>query len=332
MRHWVIVAGVLLALGGSTFTVPARAAPPADRCQADASFLRASGAVQTRAVPYFVEVELTLQNKTETGIRVDPSRFTLVPDQGDPVFPATPDQVVYALAGSGSPTVGFVGFWGGWGGWRSSFGIAVGGTVPLNVPARTIEARILRGGELAPGASVKGSIYFKPASWPARFTLVLDGLTLSSGQGYQPVELRNCQMSFRPSEPPVAAVPPPPGARTLVLNARAEAGPVVVNVSRAEFTRQATTLTVVVENSAGEDADLFVAIGQARLVDSAGSAYAVRMLRSDLPDRVGARSQGQGRLVFEPLPIPPAVTSAVLTIPGVRVAAETYDLRLDLRF
>ncbi len=330
MRWSVMVVSILLALGGPISAASAQTTPSTLRCRADAPFLSAAGTVHTRALPYFVEVELTLLNKTQGGIRIDPWRFALVPDQGDPVSPASPEQVVYALGGPGPLNVGLFGFFGG--GRGSSFGVAVGGAVPLNLSARTIDARILRAGELASGASLRRSVYFRPASWPAQFTLLLDGLAVSSGAGLPPIELRNCQMSFRPSEPPVAVTPPPLGARTIVLSARADTGPVAVSVSSVEFTRQATTLTVVVENSAEVDADLFVAIGETRLVDNTGKAYAVRMLRSDLPDRVGSRSQGRGRLVFEPLPIPPAVISAALTIPGVRVGAEAYDIRLDLRF
>jgi hypothetical protein len=325
-----MVVSILLVLGGPISAASAQATPSTLRCRADATLLSVAGTVHTRALPYFVEVELTLLNKSQAGIRIDPWRFVLVPDQGDPVPPVSPDQVVYALGGPGPLNVGYFGVF--WGGWGNSIGVAVGGAVPLNLSARAIEARILRPGELAAGASLKGSVYFRPASWPSQFTLLLDGLAVSPGAGLPPVELRNCQMPFRPSEPPVVLTPPPPGARTIALSARADAGPIVVSVSGVEFTRQATTLTMVVENSAEVDADLFVAIGEARLTDDAGKTYAVRMLRSSLSDRVAPRDQSRGTLVFEPLPIPSTPTSAVLTMTGVRVAGAQYDIRLDLRF
>jgi hypothetical protein len=56
------------------------------------------------------------------------------------------------------------------------------------------------------------------------------------------------------------------------------------------------------------------------------------MLRSTLPDRVGARDQVRGQLVLEPLPLEPAATSLVLTMPGARVGDAVYDLRVDLLF
>jgi hypothetical protein len=39
-----------------------------------------------------------------------------------------------------------------------------------------------------------------------------------------------------------------------------------------------------------------------------------------------------GRLVFEPLPLPPTVRSATLTLPGVSVGDAAYDITLELRF
>ncbi len=326
MRLTVIVVSVLLALGGPISAASAQVGPTAPRCQADAAALSAAGVVYTRAVPYFIEVELILLNKSQGGIRLDPGRFVLQPDQGDLVAPASRDQVIYALRGPSGVNLGVFGIF-----WSGSVGVGVS-AYPLDLSARTIDARILKAGELAPGATLKGSVFFRPATWPARFSILLDGLAGESGAGLPSVELRNCQMPFRPSEPPVVLSPPPPGARTIAVSARADAGPIVVSVSSVEFNRLATTLTVTVENSAEMEADLFTAIGETRLVDNTGKAYLVRMLRSDLPDRVGPRSQSRGRLVFEPLPVPPEVSSAQLTIPGVRVAAETYDIRIDLRF
>ncbi|MGH7185328.1 MAG: hypothetical protein ACREIB_03485, partial [Pseudomonadota bacterium] len=153
-----------------------------------------------------------------------------------------------------------------------------------------------------------------------------------SGTALPQVVLQTCRMPFRPSEPPVVVGAIPTGARWMAVSARAEAGPIAVTVSNIEFTRLATTVTVAVENAADADADLFTAIGDARMIDSAGRRYTVRMLPSDLPDKVSARSRGRGRLVFDPLPIPPAVNAATLAIPGVRVGAATYDISIDLRF
>ncbi len=296
------------------------------RCQVDASLLSAAGTVQSRALPAFVEVELTLVNKTQGRLRMDPRRFALIPDRGDPVAPASPEQVIDALQNPAPVGLGIFGFFS-----IGSVGVAIGAW-SLDLWTRTIDARILRAGDLAPGATVRGSVYFRPASWPAQFTLALDGLALESGTGLPRVELQRCQMPFRPSEPLAVLSPLPTAMRTISLSARADAGPLSVGISNIEFTRFATTLAIVVENAAEADADMFTAIGEARLVDNMGNSYAVRILPSDLPHRVVARSLSRGRLVFEPLPIPPAVSSAVLTIPGVRIADAAYDLKIDLRF
>jgi hypothetical protein len=197
---------------------------------------------------------------------------------------------------------------------------------------RAVDARILKSGELAPGASFSGSVFFAPAAWPAQFALTLDGLTAPSGTGLPPVVLQQCRMPFRPNEPPVAFNSISAGARSIAVTARGVAGPIAVNVSNVEFTRLATTVIVDVENAADAEADLFTAIGEASVTDAAGRRYAVRMLPSDLPDKVAARGRGRGRLVFEPLPIPPAVSAATLAIPGVRVGAAAYDLKIELRF
>jgi len=317
---------VVLILCSSVAPSLAQVGPAAAPCRVDTFLVSAAGTVKTRALPYFVEVELTLTNKSQIDLRVDPGRFTLLPDRGEPVTPAGRAQVIEALRNPSPVNVGFFGFFS-----IGSVGVAVG-AYPLDLAARTVDGRILKSGELAPGASMSGSVFFAPAAWPAQFTLSLDGLTTPSGTGLPAVVLQQCRMPFRPTEPPVAFNSIPAGARSIAVSVRGEAGPIAVNVSSVEFTRLATTFTIEVENAADADADLFVAIGDARVTDAAGKRYAVRMLPSDLPDKVAARGRGRGRLVFEPLPIPPAVNTATLVIPGVRVGATAYDISLDLRF
>jgi hypothetical protein len=322
----LLIALIMLAnLAGPVPLLRAQTPATAARCRTDSVQVKAAGAVQSRALPYFVEVQLTITNKTQETMRVDPGRFVLRPDRGDPVRPASAGDVVYALRAPASPSVGAFGIF-----VFGSVGVGVG-VGPIDLSARAIEARMLRAGDLVSGATVRGSVYYRPAAWPGEFTVTLDGLTASSGAGPAPVELRGCQMPFRPSQPPVVYAVPP-GARTFDLDARGVAGPIALSVSGAEFTRQATTLTVAVDNSASAEASLFVAIGDAQLVDHAGKVYTVRMLRSDLPDRAAGHGQIRGRLVFEPMPVPPQVTSAVLRLPGVQVLDSKYDLTVDLRF
>jgi hypothetical protein len=295
-------------------------------CRVDGPVVSADGTVRSRALPYFLEIELTVTNRLPGRLRLDPMRFVLVPDQGDPVGAAAPDQVVSVLRSPSPAYLDLAGVV-----WTGSVAIGVG-VGPIDLQARAIEARMLKPGDVASGASVRGSIYFGPAAWPAQFTLSLDGLAGESSAALPPAELRGCQMPYRPSQPPVVVSPVPAAPRTFLISARATAGPVAVSVSKVEFARHATTVSVAVENGAAVDADLFVAIGQAELVDGAGRAYAVRMLRSDLADRVAAGGQVRGILVFDPLPMPAGKVSAVLLMPGVRVAGATYDIRIDLQF
>jgi hypothetical protein len=321
----VIVVAVLVLLGELSTTALAQAPSPA-RCRAESAALSAAGVVQPRALPHFVEVELTLQNKAAGPIRIDPGRVTLVPSEGLPVAPASKDDVIQTLRSPSPAYVDVFGFF-----TIGSVGVGVG-VGPIDLQARAIESRLLRAAELAPGASMKGSVYFRPASWPAQFAVVLDGLATSAGTALPPLELRNCELPVRPLTPPTSRAPLLPVTRTISTRARAEAGPLAVSVSSIELTRLATTLTVTVENTSATEASLFVAIGQAQLVDADGKTYAIRILRSDLPERVGPRSQSMGRLVFEPLPVDLAVTSVTLTMPGLAVDDTSYDLRIDLRF
>jgi hypothetical protein len=322
-RRLVAAFAALALLGG--LTTPAQGQATA-RCRAEHAALQAVGTVQPRALPHFVEVELTLVNNAPEPIRIDPERFTLVPDEGIAVSPANRADVIQALQSPTPVSVDILGFFS-----IGSVWVSVGlGSIDLR--ARAIESRLLRAAELAPGASVRGSVYYRPAAWPAQFTLLLEGLTAASGTPLPRLELRNCTMPVRPLAPPASAGPLPPPARTIPMTVRVETGPLAVSVSSVEVTRLATSLTVTVENTASTEASLFVAIGQAQLVDASGKTYAIRMLPSDLPDRVGPRGQARGRLVFEPLPQNPAVTSASLLLPGIRVGDAVHDLRVDLRF
>jgi len=323
MRTLATVVATLVLLGGQGTSVQAQA--PALPCRADHASLSAAGAVQPRALPHFIEIELTLQNHGPAPIRIDPARFVFQPDTGHRVAPASKDDVINALHRPSSVSVGVAGFI-----TMGAVGISIG-VGPFDLQVRTIETRLLRPMEVASGAIVRGSLYFRPASWPAQFSLVLEGLSTPSGDALPVLTLQPCAMPVRLlGSPGLVTLPAAP--RTIAMSARAATGPLVVSVSSIELTRLATTLSVTVENAAGTEASLFVAIAQAQLVDAEGKVYAVRMLRSDLPDRVGPRSQTRGRLVFEPLPLEPGAAPVTLTLPGARVGDDVYDLQVDLRF
>ncbi len=327
-----LIASVLIsacAFLGLTAGASAQSGPPSPFCRSDADFLTATATVLQRGVPAFLEVEVALQNKTQGRIHFDPRRFVLAPDQGEPVSPLTLEQAKRAVRDPGQQIFGFLAF--------GIFGVAQATQVQDHW-AREVEARFFRPGELPPGGVVKGSVHFIPNPRLTLFALRLEGLTAESGERLATVHVPNCLLPPRlaapaASTPTSAPAPSPtPAARVIVLTARASIGPVVVSVSNVEFARDATALTVMIENTGATEADIFSAVGDATLMDNTGKSYAVRMLRTDLADQVGPHAQIRGRLAFEPLPLPPAVTSATLTLPGIRVGDEVYEIKIPLRF
>ena len=203
---------------------------------------------------------------------------------------------------------------------------------------KQVEVRFLKAGDVPPGAVAKGSVYFVPNPALTQFSLRLDGLTTELGERLTSPQLTNCLLPPRPVAPGPAAAQaaPTPAATTEVrrvaLNARAAAGPVMVSVSGVEFSRDATVLTMTIQNSGDVEAELFNAVGNATLTDNTGKSYAARFLRSEVPDRVAPRGQIEGRLAFEPLPLPPAVNAALLTMSEIRVGNEIYEVKVQLRF
>jgi len=318
----VVLICALLVLG-LTAGASAQSGPPGPPCQVEVEFLTTTAAVQQRGIPYFIEVEFILLNRSQAKIQLDPGRFTLVPDQGAPATPLTLEQAVKAVRNPAQQFWGFVLF----------------GVVGLAVNAHTqerwakeVEARYLKAAQLAPGEIAKGSMYFKPIRM-TRFDLRLEGFSTETAAPLTPVQLTGCQMPARPGQPATdpTASPTPPATRMLTLAARATSGPVALAVSNVEFTREATVLTVTVENAAEAEANLYNALGETTLTDNTGKIYEMRMLRSDLVDRVPPRGQVRGRLVFEPLPFPPTITSAVLTMRAIQVGDDAYEIKVELR-
>ena len=253
---------------------------------------------------------------------MDPARIEIIPDHGDRMAPLTVEQAVQAVRNPSQRLVGVL-----------LFGV-VGYLANRDTQerwAKEVEARILRSGELPPGAPVKGSVYFKPNPKMTQFALSLGGMSVESGDSLTAAAVANCQVPTRSS----ASAPSPrptPTVRAVALSARAAAGPVTLAVSNAQFTDDLTALTIAIENTADVEANLFSAIGSATLTDSKGRSYPVRMLRSDLAERVGPRSRIQGTLAFEPMPVSPPAASAVLTIPEIRVGSDVYEIKTELRF
>jgi hypothetical protein len=308
---------VLLGHGALASAQPSTAST-AD-CQAENNFVAIAGIVHVRA-PYFVEVELSVHNKSAAALWIDPARITLVPDDGRPIATASSDQVVHAPRGSAPVYIDATGII-----VSGSFAIGVG-IGPIDLRGRTLEARFLRAQSIPGDARQAGSVYFNPKAWPARFDLAVNGLRLGAGASLPALSLRGCVLRHIPKVPPQPLAQPIPSARRIEVAAQATRGPVTMKVSAVELGRFATTLTVAIENASDREMDLFTAYGHTRLVDDAGASYALHILRSDLAERVPARGTIHGRLVFEPIPldrVPPKVT---LALPGLRVGGLIHDL------
>ena len=311
----LIILGILAVPIGA-LAQPAPARPTA--CSSASDLLAVTATVRPpRAV---LEIELTLRNSSPAPIRINPDHFALFNDQGEQAAPLSADQARQLMRNPALDLWGW--FWFGTSG--SEVGIGVGVT---NQASQEVDLRILRTVDLAPGATLRGSAYFRsPHPQVNLFILSLDGLSAGTGTILAPVRL-TCEV------PKAAATSGAAGAAKLVpLNARATAGPVVIAASGISFAKDFTTLMVSVENGAAVEAGLFAALLDAQLTDDGGRTYAVQVMRSDLPDRVPARGIVRGRLVFEPLPFPPVLRSARLTLPEIRVGEALYEITLDLHF
>ncbi len=318
MRPTVLVLTIAVLLAG--LAVPsgasAQSVPRATTCARSAAMLNVTATVRPpRAV---LEIDVELQNRSEDRVRIDPSRIALFSDRGEQSAPLSEDQVRQLIR---HPALDlWAWFW--IGSSSSEFGVGVGLSGVGSLPA---DLRSLPATDLLPGATLHGSVYFRtPHPGVDLFVLSFSGLTTGTSAVSASIDL-------------ICEVPKPAGAtsgraRIVAPAARAVSGPVTAGVSAVSFSADATTLVLSVENSATVEANLFAAMADARLRDDRGGTYAVRMIRSDLPDRVPARGTVRGRLVFDPLPFPPLVRTVRLTLPGIRVGDALYEIALDLNF
>lgn len=307
---------VLLVLAVSG--VAAQPAPgPRNTCAADSDFLGVTATV-FHPIP-ILEIQVGLENRSAGKLRVEPGMFAMTSAQTGRVSPLTLEQAKEVLQNPAQVLAGLLLF----------------GLVGLfaNVESQKrwtayAETTLFRAADLPPGASARGSLFFRPTLSMTQLTLALEGLTSEAGEPLPPL-VTNCRVPSQTAQPtPVATAE----ARTYVMTARATAGPITLRVQNAEFAREATTLTVSVENAGDVEANLFNAIADARLADSGGKTYTIRTLRSDLSDRIPPLSGAKGRLVFEPLPLPPTVKAATLTVPEIRVGEAVYTIIAELRF
>src|SRR3989304_6098686 len=159
-----------------------------------------------------LEIELPLRNASPAPIRIDPARFALFNDQGEQFAPLSAEQARQLIRNPALDLWGW--FWFGTSG--SEVGIGVGVTTRAS---QEVDLRILRAVDLAPGATLRGSVYFRsPHPQVNLFILSLDGLTGGADTPLAPARL-TCD------GPRAAATSGAAGAAKLVpLNARAAAG------------------------------------------------------------------------------------------------------------
>jgi hypothetical protein len=313
---------LVLIVGSLLLTQPFRVGGQESRapvpCQAESAGLTILAAVRQR-VPYVFEIELTIRNGSAAIVRLDPAGLVLVPDRGAPVKPLTLDQTIQPIRAPISVGVSWLAVFG-------SFGIFVN-VDSQELLIRDVEARFLSPAPVAPGATLKGSAYFRPQLELTQFDLLVDELTMPSGEPLAALLLRTCPVPGRTAGSRPAGAPPE--GRAAAPNARGAAGPFAATVRGVLLTADATTISVSLENGGAVEGRLFNALADARLTDQLGRVYPVRMLRSDVPDRVAPGGSVHGRLVFAPLPLAPTTRGATLTLPGVAAGDAAYDLNVE---
>ena len=312
-----LVAAGAVAQPATPVPQPPRPPGPTHTCQGESEAFSLSAEIMGAGAVN--EARVTLQNKTQGPIVFDPARVVFDSAQVGQFAPLTVEQPREAIRNPIFPLAGFLQF--------GLFGL-------LNMAAwqdqwiKYVDATIIKRQDVAPGGSLRGSLFFRHNLNLSVFTLTVEVLAGDPPQPLLPLRIEGCRIPGRP----VPAATPTPRVKVFATRARAVAGPLAVSVSAAEFDPEFTALVVAIENGADAEANLFNAIADAQLVDNTGKSYTIRVLRSTVPERIAPRATAQGRLVFEPLPVPPAVAAATLILPGVRVGEATYELKVEVRF
>lgn len=286
-------------------------APVSPTCLAESSGISAAAAVSLTQT--FLIFDIMLTNRSASAVSLDPGRIVLLIGENE-ARPLSADQAKRAVRDVGGHLIGLL---------LGPLGLV--GTIAANVNFnRQIDARILRAGDLAPGATLSRSLFFSLPDTKIRRGAVLIGLNRSSGDSVPPLRL-NCTIPAGTSQ----AASPAPAIKTVSLAARAAAGPVSVDVTSVELSADATALEVTIQNSADVDAEVFAALANSTLTDGAGVSYPLSWVRSEFSTSVPARGSIRARLVY------PAVSQQVavltLTLPGVRLGEADYDLVVPLR-
>jgi hypothetical protein len=315
-RLWLGLGTFLLV---AAMSVPVFAQLPPDltpTCIGQSGFITVTANLQTLAAA--LEVDLFIANSGAVAVRVDPAQAVLTtaesvqtPWTADEVKRAHRDLGAYIVAGALFPPL-----------------LALTGISQLNFN-RYVDGRALRVGEVAPGQTLRGSIFFPmPPEAQARAALDLTGFVPVSGT-LRPVKLY-CALPRGASAHVVSGVFAP---LTVSLRVSASSGAAEVAVDAVEFSPEYTAVELRISNTGETPVEIFGAMVNASVRDGAGTTYAGRPARSDFGDRVPAKQTSAARLVFAPLPLPPTTAVATLTIPRVWFGPEdAVDLTVVLRF
>lgn len=265
------------------------------------------------------EIGVEVQNKTADVVRVDPARFLLESDQGDQLTPLTAAE---AKDLAHNPAQSFWSFF-----WFGGIGYAANVSQQAE-QMRQIDIKILTAADINPGASVKGSIYFRPLNAKAtQIALSVDGLT----QGTEKLTAVRVILALPQAKTVEGAAPARPVIKRYMLASKGSAGPIGVEVTGAEFAKDSTTLTVTFVNSGAVDVNVLGPVMGATLLDNSGKTYGLRFLKTEIGDKVGANGSLQGRLAFEPVPLPPLTTSVTLILPRIWAGDEVYEAKVEVR-
>ncbi len=314
---WIALAMTVVVMG-QTMALAQPATVPPTTFLGESESVAVSATVVRGNLP-LLEIALTVQNKTAGPVRMDPSRFLLVSDQGDQASPLSADVAKDLMR---SPDQSFWSwFW---------FG-AIGYVANANQQAdqmKQVDLRILKASDIDPGGNVKGSLFFKPLNAKtSQFTLSIDGLAQPSGEKLAAVRLNGELPKGTAAQ---GAAPQRPLIKTYALSGKGSAGPIAIEVTRAEFSKDFTVVAVTITNSSAAEVSTLSPVVKATMADDTGKTYTLRFLKTEIGDRVTSNGSIQGRLTFEPMPLPPLTTAMTLTVPGFQVEDAAYDVKVEM--
>jgi hypothetical protein len=315
---WIALATVLVVTGQTMVRAQPTPVQPTTFL-GESESVSVSATVVPTQVPLF-EIALVVRNKTAGPLHMDPSRFALVSDEGQQASPLSSDEAKNLIRNPDQTFWSF--FWFGW------LGYAANASQQAN-QMRQVDAKILKAADIEEGASVNGSLYFKPLNpKTTQFTLSIDGLAQPSGEKVTAVRLNGELPRGKPAQG--APAPQRPIVKTYPLSARGSSGPIVIEISTAEFGKDSTSVAVTIKNSSAAEVSILSPVFKATMVDNTGKTYALRFLKTEIGDRVASNGSIQGRLTFDPMPLPPLITSMTLTVPGFQVDDAVYDVKVEM--